>query len=122
MITGTVNTGREAQVVVAIRTSKETTREVRFVIDTGFTEYMTLPPEMISWLGLPKIGSRVLELADGSEAAFAVHVGTLSWHGQDRKVEVLSADGGALIGMGLLYGSRVSMDVIDGGAVEIDPL
>ena len=35
---------------------------------------------------------------------------------------LLDADGGPLVGMSLLYGSRVTLDVVDGGPITIEPL
>src|SRR5262249_60579706 len=35
-----------------------------------------------------------------------------TWHGRERDVIVLEADGDPLIGMSLLYGSRVTLDVV----------
>jgi hypothetical protein len=46
----------------------------------------------------------------------------VSWDGQDRNVMVLEANGGPLLGMSLLYGSRVTLDVVDGGPVTIQTL
>ena len=44
------------------------------------------------------------------------------WHGQGLEVPVLQADGGPLIGMALLNGSRVIMDVVKDGQVKIEKL
>jgi hypothetical protein len=37
-------------------------------------------------------------------------------------VLVLQADGGPLVGMSLLYGSRMTLDIVDDGDVIIDAL
>jgi len=39
-----------------------------------------------------------------------------------REVIVSLADGGALVGMALMQGYHLSVEVIDGGRVEIRPL
>ena len=44
------------------------------------------------------------------------------WHGAPREVLVLSADGDPLLGMSLVYGSRVTIDVLAGREVIIEPL
>jgi predicted aspartyl protease len=61
-------------------------------------------------------------LAGGSIVALEVHRGTVTWDGADRGVLVLAADGDPLVGMSLLRGSRVTLDVVDGGPVTIAPL
>jgi hypothetical protein len=45
-----------------------------------------------------------------------------SWHGQQRDVLVAEAEGTPFVGMSLLSGNRLVIDVIDGGGVEIDSL
>ena len=44
------------------------------------------------------------------------------WHGQEKEVLALQADGGPLIGMSLLFGNRVMLEVINDGNVTIDSL
>jgi hypothetical protein len=41
--------------------------------------------------------------------------------GQERVIDVLCSDTQPLVGMSLLKGFRVSIDVVDGGAVRIEP-
>ena len=40
-------------------------QSVELVLDTGFTGYLTLPPESISQLELTSVGQRTFELANG---------------------------------------------------------
>ena len=61
-------------------------------------------------------------LADGSVVRLSYFRATVLWEGKPRKIMVLDADGGPLVGMSLLYGSRVTLDVVDGGPVTIEPL
>ena len=44
------------------------------------------------------------------------------WHGVERLVYVLRADAESLVGMSLLHGSRVTLDVVTNGDVTIAPL
>jgi len=48
------------------------------------------------------------------------YVVTVHWHGEDRDVLALSAGAMPLIGMSLLWGSRVAFDAQDGGLATID--
>jgi len=50
------------------------------------------------------------------------HDALVVWGGKPRSVGVHAIDGDALLGMSLLYGSRLLIDVIDGGPVTITPL
>jgi hypothetical protein len=47
---------------------------------------------------------------------------TVLWDDQDRGVVVLAAEGAALVGMALLSGYRVTLEVQDRGAVRIELL
>ena len=91
-------------------------------MDTGFTGNLTLPAESIRRLGLPYIGNRTFELANGQQFRFDTYLGSVSWHDRERLVVTLESDGAPLLGMRLLWGSRLTMDALGGGAVEIEEL
>lgn len=63
-----------------------------------------------------------MTLADGSPGVFMVHEVAVHWHGALLHVQALEIDGGALLGMGLLHGSRLTMDVLEDGPVHIEPI
>lgn len=89
------------------------------MIDTGFTGHLTLPPAIIRSLALPKRGFVEAELADGGVASLEVFDGRLLWHGEPRRVPVYGADT-PLVGMSLLRGSRLTVEVAPGGEVAIE--
>ena len=97
-------------------------RSLEVVLDTGFTGYLTLPSESISQLGLPSVGQRTFELANGELFDFRVYLGSLSWHGRPSDVLVLQSDSVPLLGMALLWGSRITMDALNEGEVTIEEL
>jgi hypothetical protein len=47
---------------------------------------------------------------------------TVLWDARERDVAVLVAEGAALVGMALLSGYRVTLEVEDGGSVRIEAL
>lgn len=51
-----------------------------------------------------------------------IHQGQVLWNGQPRAVQVLAAEGGALIGMSLLYGHELRLPVVDGSTFTIHAL
>jgi len=119
---GTVNAYREPTLVLQIRAATGTFDESECVIDTGFSGFVALAPEQILALGWPFIATAKYELADGSEVVFAVYRGTVIWDGLEYDVNVLASSGGDLVGMGMLYGYRVVMDIVDGGDIVIEAL
>lgn len=93
--------------------------KVNFVLDTGFTAVTTLPPAACIALGLSTDRIQPSELADGTTIMLEVYIATLLWDGEERKVEVLAIEGEALIGMTLLDGYNVLLEVTEGGTVTI---
>jgi len=66
--------------------------------------------------------SQRYELADGSLELLPVCTVEVEWEGQWLIVLAAITDGDVLLGMQLLRGHRVTMDVVAGGPVSIDPL
>jgi len=118
MITGTVRNG-EAIVELDLSGSGQS-KQVEGVIDTGFNGYLTLPPDLVSALQLPFAGHRRGMLADGSIIRLDLYMASVDWHGKRKDCLVSQASGTALIGMSLLDGSQLTIDVKDGGAVTIE--
>ena len=122
MITGKITTNREAIIELEVIGSNQRTEKVEAVIDTGFNGYLTLPNDLINYLKLQRAGSRYVTLGDGNVVVLDMYLAMVLWHGQQREVLALQADGGPLIGMSLLYGNRVMLEVVENGAVTIDSL
>jgi clan AA aspartic protease len=122
MIVGSVTAGREAIVFLTIRGLGDRQKEVRAVVDTGFTGELTLPPGVIADLELPWNHADHGILADGSETDFDVFEATVLWDGSPRVVAVGAVEGEPLIGMTLLHGYEVRLVVRSGGAVTIRSL
>lgn len=76
----------------------------------------------MSRLALPYRNTVPYELADRYDAMFDIYAGSVEWDGRWRTVFVSAAEGGPLVGMGLMEGYHLAIDVIDGGRVEIRPL
>jgi predicted aspartyl protease len=82
---------------------------------------LTLPSHVVRTLRLPFVGHRRATLGDGSNAVLDLYLATVFWHEQAREVLVLQTDGGPLVGMALLFGSRVVLHIVDDGDVLIEP-
>ena len=122
MIEGIVSGNAEAIIRLTLCVATGAMQEIDAIIDTGFTGDLTLPLALIRRPELPWKGRSQALLADGGMHTFDEYVGTVLWNGQSRRVEVSSADTDPLVGMGLLRGHRLSMDVIENGVVTIEAL
>jgi clan AA aspartic protease len=122
MITGHVNADHEAVIPVVLLSPDQQQDAVEAVLDTGFNGYLTLSSQIIHRLSLPLVGNRRAMLGDGHVVVLDMYLGWVLWHGRTQEVLILQADGGPLIGMALLYGSRVTLDVKEEGKVTIQEL
>jgi len=94
--------------------------EFEAVIDTGFSGFLTLPASLIATLQLRWLGRQDGILADGQIHVFDVYGATIIWDNQTRLVEVDAADAEPLLGMNLLRGHKLEIEVMEGGSVSID--
>jgi len=122
MITGIVNADYEAVILLRVHGPTGHEHEVDAIIDTGFNGFLTLPLEQITRLGFPYEGNLEAVLGDGRDTTMDMFLGTVLWEGYLREGTVLAAEGTPLVGMALLRGSRVTLEVQDGGRVTIEPL
>ncbi len=125
MVTGRVNARGETLqsfVELSVQGSTTTVARVQAIVDTGFTEYLTLPSYAIEALGLTKITDETMTLANGDPIAFEVYSAEVDWDGRNRRVEVHQKDGDPLIGMAMLRNHDLQIRVIPNGPVAIDAI
>ena len=121
MITGKIRDERVA--IIEMEVIGLTQRaKIEATLDTGFTGYLTLPEFLVDYLRLPQIGTRRTIIAHGRAVILDLYLAKVIWHGKESDIEVLRTDKQPLIGMSLLRGSRVTLDVVTNGDVTITPM
>lgn len=120
MIQGAVNAALEAVLPLTVQSAAGRAQEVDAVIDTGFSGFLTLPSELVTAFGLEFDGVGWGVLADGTEASFDMYDATLLWDGQPRSVYVYAAETTPLVGMRLLEGHDLHVEVQEGGRVTVE--
>ena len=95
---------------------------LRLVLDTGFNDCLTLPRSVIDELKLTYVDAAECELADGRVVSLESYLAEVDWQGSTRQVLALAADGDPLLGMSLLAGPRVTVEVIAEGTLKIEPI
>jgi len=106
-------------IALAVQSPPGQSRDIEAVVDTGFNGFLTLPTTLVSELELPFVSIGQATLADGSEIAYDVYGATVLWAGQAVYVEADAADTTPLVGMLLLDGHDLSVQVREGGRVVI---
>lgn len=109
-------------VPVSIIDNEGVVRQFRAGLDTGFNDFLSLPHSAIRQLGLRAAGFQVVTLANGESDRRPVYNAVIIWNEERISLPVLGLGAEPLVGMALLRGSRVTMDVAEGGAVVIEPL
>jgi clan AA aspartic protease len=122
MMTGSVNATLEPTIHIEVRDAMGQAHVFLAKIDTGYDGSLSLPLQQIQALRLAWVDFVVATLADGSTRRINVYEATVIWNGQPRLVEVDAAYSTPLIGTGLLERHRVTIDMIPGGTVTIDPI
>jgi len=77
---------------------------------------------LLTVLQLRFAGHRRGTLADGSVIRLDVYLASVVWQGRRKDVLISQAAGTPLVGMSLLDGNRLTMDVVNGGDVTIEEL
>ena len=95
---------------------------IEAVVDTGFSGEIALPERLVGQLGLKRLGTKEIRVADGRLIDAWYHELEIEWQDGFRHVEVISTETFPLIGMALLRGSRLCVMVEDAGEVEITPI
>lgn len=121
MIIGFVTPGLRALLRLHV-IGQSGSEEVEAVVDTGFSGFLCLPPEIISRLGLLLVQSESVVLADGSQVELQTFEASVLWNAKERDVIIYEAAGDALLGMALLQGHALHVEVSDGGAVTVQEL
>lgn len=123
MLTGRISLDLQARLSVEILDQYGQPHPVEVLLDTGFNGSLALPPRTIRQLELPpKDEQQDVELANGETDRLSLYVGIVLWNGRPRRVDVIETDSDSLLGMALLQGSRVTLDVRYGGPVAVTPL
>jgi clan AA aspartic protease len=122
MIRGTVNSRLEAIIRLRVRGPGGVEADVDAVIDTGFTSALTLPPAVVSTLGLVRQSGGSALLADGTVRPFDIYAAEIEWGGTWRPVLAWVVGAETLLGMRSLAGHRLQVVAVSGGAVAITPI
>ena len=120
MITGAVSAELEAVVDLEILNIHDVPQNIKVIVDTGYTGWLTLPDPMIANLGLSfkKFGRATL--ADGSEIAFSIYEASLLWDNRTLKIRVDAVNSEPLLGMSLMQGCKLTVEDVVGGKVRIE--
>jgi len=119
MIAGMVNADFEAMISLLICGSDGKVYTQNAIVDTGFNGWLSLPPDLINQLNLrwKRRGRAILD--DGSECVFNVYEAVVDWDGNYLNIPIDEADSEPLVGMSLMEGYQLMVQIFEGGDVEL---
>lgn len=121
MMTGNVQ-DRHALLPIAFRLPNQPNVTIEFVVDTGFTGFLTLPVAAVAALQLPFVHKMPADLADDTTHEYDVHSATILYNGAEAEVRVVAMGRRPLLGTALLDGQEFMAQFADGGLVTVDSL
>ena len=120
MIEGYVNSRHQAIITLTVQAPSGQTRQLDAIVDTGFNHFLSLPSELVSELELPFESRLEVVVADGRVTNLDIHNVSVLWDGQLRDIQVCASEGRSLVGMLMLDGHRLYIDVEIGGQALIE--
>jgi clan AA aspartic protease len=119
MMQGIVDQNCEAMIRLVVGNSRDRRIAIDALIDTGFTGFLTLPKSIVTQLGLSAYSREEGTLGDGSHCIFDIYSGVVIWEGQSIPIDINGSEATPLVGMGLLYGCQLKINVVVGGQVTV---
>ncbi len=113
---------RQATLPVTFRLPGQPDFTLEFVVDTGFTEFLTLPPATVAAMNLPFVYQRQASLADDSAITIAVHQATILWSGIERQVSVIATGRRPLLGTAMLDDQELRAQFRESGLMTVEEL
>lgn len=120
MVVGEVRNG-EIFIPLTLK-GPERSLTIEAIVDTGFTGHVVLPAELMNEFGHGFAERAESTLADGSVTTHVVMVVHLRLGDRIASVDAIEMGADPLVGMALLEGRRLTIDVIEGGRVTVVPL
>ena len=121
MMTGSVS-DRHALLPITFRLPGRPDLTIEFIVDTGFTGALALPPSAIAALTIPYVGEQTANLANDAQVELSLYSATILWNGVEQEVRVLATGRRPLVGTSLLDGQELLVQFADRGLVTVDPL
>ena len=121
MTGGYIDQAHRAVIPVDIFDRQNRLRRVDAIVDTGFDDFLAIPANLVRSLDLPWLGEMEMRVATGQLESFELYRATVWWFGHRRPIRVLETQNEILAGTRLLWGSELTIQLWNGGAVTVSP-
>ena len=90
------------------------------MIDTGFDDFLALPYDVVQNLGLARAGIVSMQVATAQSEDFDAYAAAVWWFGNRLPIRVLQSPYEIIVGTRLLWNSRLTLELWDGGLVAVE--
>jgi predicted aspartyl protease len=97
-------------------------KSIEFIVDTGFEADIALSPVLLMGIDASYVGEFPFALADFTYRTRPVYSVLVEWQGEPRVAEIVAFEGNPLVGVGLLRGCLLEMEMEEGGEISISPI
>ena len=122
MIRGAFNERLQPMVVLEIADGEGRLHPVEALMDTGFTQHLTLPPDEVARLGLEYKEPLPMILANGQRIEAPMYRGLVNWFGEPRRVNVIAVGRLPLLGMPMLENCKTTLLAQPGNEILIEEI
>ena len=122
MLTATVTAACSIHLYLKLIGTNGVEMDIPFVLDTGFSEYLSLPKDFLDALGFPEVSTDTITLADGSQIEVSLHNGVVVWDGQTQGVTIHCLGGDALVGISQMMEYTLNLPVRVNSIVTLTPI
>lgn len=109
-------------VEVEIQSNDGTYHSKSAILDTGCNQELLVPRALMDELGLSPSGDTVLNSATERGNVVATYHLKIKWRGDEIDVEAGETVTPLIIGMGLCYGMKISIEMLEGGRVWLEEI
>jgi clan AA aspartic protease len=95
---------------------------IEFIVDTAFEGDLALPLAVLNRVQATFNHDRLIRLADGTFRPRPHFEVSIEWEGEERLAEVVLMDNEPLLGVELMAGYLLQVELEDGGEVSLEPL
>ena len=95
---------------------------IEFIVDTAFEGDLALPLSVLNRIQTTFDGDRRVRLADGTFRRRPHFEVSIEWEGEERLAEVVLMENEPLLGVELMEGYLLQVEITDGGEVSLEPL
>lgn len=122
MVIGFVNSHLEVIVPLVIADADGQEHKIECQLATGFLGDLFMPPTQVDALKLPQTGTGQVGYPPGSPAEAPVHQAHVLWCGQKHTISVFAYGQHPVLGLGLLQGYRLNLQMTEGQQVIVGRL